>query len=65
MVVVDLITHNSSEAIVNTTLEEAVEADKSLLYRKTARSPKGNVDVEPPSSKDDSSVIMIEIGIDV
>jgi hypothetical protein len=65
MVVVDLIPHNSTEAIVKTILEEAVEADKSLLSRKTARSPKGNVDVEPPSSKDDSSIIMIEIGVDV
>ena len=40
-------------------------ADTSLLSRKTARSPKGNVDVEPPSSMDDSSMIMIEIGVDV
>jgi hypothetical protein len=36
MVVVDLIPHNSTKAIVKTTLEEAVEADKSLLSRKTA-----------------------------
>ena len=40
-------------------------ADTSLLSRKTARSPEGNVDVEPPSSKDNSSMIMIEIGVDV
>ena len=40
-------------------------ADTSLLSRKTARSPEGNVDVEPPSSIDDSSVILIEIGVDV
>ena len=37
----------------------------SLLSTKTARSPEGNVDVEPPSSMDDSSMILIEIGIDV
>ena len=40
-------------------------ADTSLLSRKTARSPEGNVDVEPPSSMDDSSMILIEIGVDV
>ena len=38
-------------------------ADTSSLFRKTARSPKGNVDVEPPSSMDDSSMIMIETGV--
>ena len=32
---------------------------------KIARSPKGNVDVEPPSSMDDFSIILIEIGVDV
>ena len=64
-VVVDSIPHNSTEAIVKTTLEEAVAADTSLLSRKTARSPEGNVDVEPPSSMDDSSMILIEIGVDV
>ena len=47
------------------TLEEAVTADTSLLSRKTARSPEGNVDVEPPSSMDDSSMILIEIGVGV
>ena len=47
------------------TLEEAVAADTSLLSRKTARSPEGNVDVEPPSSMDDSSMILIEIGVGV
>ena len=57
--------HNSTKAIVKKTLEEAVPADTSLLSRKTARSPEGNVDVEPPSSMDDSSMIMIEIGADV
>ena len=47
-------------------LEEVVAADTSLLFgKKTARSPEGNVDVEPPSSMDDSSMIMIEIGVDV
>ena len=37
----------------------------SLLSRKIARSPEGNVDVEPPSSMDDSSMILIEIGVGV
>ena len=64
-VVVDSIPHNSTEAIVKTTLKEAVAADTSSFSRKTARSPEGNVDVEPPSSIDDSSVILIEIGVDV
>ena len=40
-------------------------ADTSLLSRKTARSPEGNVDVEPPGSLDDSSMILIEVGVDV
>ena len=40
-------------------------ADTSSLSKKTARSPDGSVDVEPPSSMDDSSVILIEIGVDV
>ena len=35
------------------------------MFGKTARSPEGNVDVEPPSSMDDSSMILIEIGVDV
>ena len=39
--------------------------DTSLSSRKTARSPEGNVDVEPPSSMDDSSMILIEIGVGV
>ena len=47
------------------TLKEAVAADTSLLSRKTARSPEGNVDIEPPSSMDDSSMILIEIGVGV
>ena len=46
-------------------LEEVVAADTSSLFGKTARSPEGNVDVEPPSSMDDSSMILIEIGVDV
>ena len=46
-------------------LEEVVVADTSSLSRKTARSLEGNVDVEPPSSMDDSSMILIEIGVDV
>ena len=40
-------------------------ADASLLSRKTARSLEGNVNVEPPSSIDDSSMILIEIGVGV
>ena len=40
-------------------------ADTSLLSRKTERLPEGNVDVEPPGSLDDSSMILIEIGVDV
>ena len=47
-VVVDSTPHNSTKAIVKKTLEEAVPADTSLLSRKTARSPEGNVDIEPP-----------------
>ena len=39
--------------------------DTSSLSRKTARSLEGNVDVEPPSSMDDSSMILIEIGVGV
>ena len=65
MAVVDVIPHYSTEAIVKPTLEEVVTADTSSLSRKTARSPEGNVDVEPPSSMDDSSMILIEIGVDV
>ena len=64
-VVVDSIPHNSTKEIVKETLEEAVAADISLVFGKTARSPEGNVDVEPPSSIDDSSMILIEIGVDV
>ena len=65
MVVVYLIMHNSTKEIVKMMLEEMVAADTSFLSGRTARSPEGNVDVEPPSSKDDSSMIMIEIGVDV
>ena len=42
-----------------------VAADTSLLFGKIARSPEGNVHVDPPSSMDDSSMILIEIGVDV
>ena len=64
-VVVDSIPHNSTEGIIKAMLEEVVVADTSSLFEKTARSPEGNVDVEPPSSMDDSSMIMIAIGVDV
>ena len=64
MVVVDLIPHNSTEGIVKAMLEEVVAVDTSLLSRKTALSLKGNVDVEPPGSMNDSSMILIEIGVD-
>ena len=40
-------------------------AETSLLSRKIAWTPDGNVDVEPPSSMDDSSMIMIEIRVGV
>ena len=40
-------------------------ADTSSLSRKTARSPVGNVNIEPPGSLDDSYMILIEIGVDV
>ena len=40
-------------------------ADTRSLSKKTAWSLEGNVDVEPPSSMDDSSMILIEIGVDV
>ena len=40
-------------------------ADTSSLSRKTARSPRGNVDVQPPGSEDNFSMIMIEIRINV
>ena len=51
--------------MVKTMLEEVVATDTSLLFGKTARSPEGNVDVEPRSSMDDSSMILIEIRVDV
>ena len=65
MAVVEVIPHYYTEAIIKPTLEEAVTADISSLSRKTVRSPEGNVDVEPPGSLDDSSMILIEIGVDV
>ena len=40
-------------------------ADTCSLSRRTARSPEGNVDVEPPGSLDDSSMILIENRADV
>ena len=40
-------------------------ADSGLLSRKIAPSPEGNVDVEPPGSLDNSSMILIEIGVGV
>ena len=64
-VVLDSISHNSTKGIIKAMLEEVVVADTSSLFGKTARSPEGNVDVEPPSSMDDSSMVMIEIGVDV
>ena len=51
--------------IIKEILEEVVAADTSSLSRKTARSLEGNVDVEPPSSMDESSMILIEIGVGV
>ena len=65
MAVVDVIPHYSTKAIVKPTLEQAVSAGTSSLSKEIARPPKGNVDVEPSSSMDDSSMIMIEIGVDV
>ena len=64
-VVVDSIPHNSTEAIIKAMLEQAVAADTRSLFGKTARSLEGNVDVEPPNSIDNSSMILIEIGVDV
>ena len=63
-VVVDSIPHNYTKGIIEAMLEE-VAVDTSSMSRKTARSPEGNVDVEPPSSMDDSSMILTEIGVDV
>ena len=65
MAVVDVIMHYSTEVIVKPTLEEVVTADTSSLSRKTAQSTEGNIDVEPPGSLDDSSMILIEIRVDV
>ena len=63
MVVVDVIPHYSTEEIIKLTLEEVVTANTSSLSIKIARPSEGNVDIEPSSSMDDSSMIMIEIGI--
>ena len=65
MVVLDSIPHNSTKGIVKEMLEEAVAVDTSSLFGKTAWWPEGYVDVEPPRSMDDSSMILIEIGVDV
>ena len=65
MAVVDVIPHYSTVAIVKPTLEKVVAANTSSSSIKIARPPEGNVDVEPPSSMDDSSMILIEIGVDV
>ena len=65
MAVADVIPHYSTEAIVKPMLEEEVTANTSSLSIKTARPPEGNVDVEPSSSMDDSSMILIEIGVGV
>ena len=64
-VVIDSIPHNSTKEIVKAILEEVVAADTSLMSKKTAWSLGGNVDVEPPRSIDDSSVILLEIRVDV
>ena len=40
-------------------------ANTSSLSIKIAWPPEGNVDVEPPSSMDDSSMILIEIRVGV
>ena len=65
MAVLDVISHYSTEAIIKPTLEEVVTVNTSSLSLKTARPPEGNGNVEPSSSMDDSSMIMIEIGVDV
>ena len=52
--VVDSIPYNYTKVIVKAMLEEVVAEDTSLLSRRIAQSPEGNVDVEPPSSTDDS-----------
>ena len=64
-VVVESIPHNSTEGIFKAMLEEVVAVDTNSLFGKTARSPEGNVDIEPPSSMADSSMIFIEIGVGV
>jgi hypothetical protein len=48
-VITNSIPHNCTKGIVKTTLEEVVTVNVIPLSRKTARSPEGNVDVEPPS----------------
>ena len=63
MVAVDLIPHNYTKGIIKAMLEDVVAVDTSSMSRKTARWPEGNVNVEPPSSGDNSSMIMIEIRV--
>ena len=63
-VVLDSIPHNSTEAIVKATFEEAGTTNTNPLPKKTAPSPKDDVNIEVPSSKDDSSMILVEIGVD-
>ena len=65
MVVVHLIPHNSTEGIIKAMLEEVVAADTSLLFGKNSTVARGQCCVEPPSSMDDSSMILIEIRVDV
>jgi hypothetical protein len=63
-VIIDSIPHSFTKAIVKATLKEVGTANTNPLSRKTARSREGNVDVEPPSSIDDFSMIPDEIGVD-
>ena len=65
MAVVDVIPHYDTKVIEKPTVEEVVMANTSSLFRKTAWLPEDNVDVQPPSSMDDSSMILIEIGVEV
>ena len=55
----------NSAQFIKVMLEEVVVADTKSMFRKTTWSLEGNVDVEPPSSMDDSSMILIEIKVDV
>ena len=53
-----------TKAIVKAMLEEEVILNINLLSRKAAQSPEDK-EVEPPSSMDDSSMILKEIRVDV